>query len=695
MMSLRVWTSSVSVGSLVVGLLLAAPVHATLRYGPIELSGSVDSQTLMRSTEIDQWQFVQNRNTALIRLDYEWLQKGRLIDRFDVPYVKRSKLYLLYRGVYDSFWDIGPGGRQKGITVYDDRVGGPIVGNTIGNQVVPNGSGGTSACNAATDPTCVCPFGQVCTRQGLYTRISRSGRTALAFESALREAYVDLDLAEVPLSFRIGRQQVIWGESDQFRLMDIINPLDTTWHLQQEDWDKIRIPLWLVKMIYDLGDVAGFSNTFAELVWNPGDFQPGNKVEFLPAPWAVGVPNPTRAGQVQLGSPTQPIFFTPLFNLQGTSIRQGDFTRNVADASEVGVRLHGVTDVPWINMQGLELTANWYWGRSRGIGAVAGAPFALNITKAVVPTFQQANAFRQNPNDPSSPPATLTGVRTPIYPANVDAQFVFPYSHIFGLTGNWFEGNYTNTVFRLETAYQVSAPFQTASLNSRAQVEQALTPGGCDNGVGPTCKALDGTYAPLGYTNKDVWAGMVGFDRPTWIKWLNPRTTWFITGQFFWSYVGNYSSKLRGSVLSASEEPYFSPTGQNPAVVSPSVRDTGRVQWANGIYAGQSERTQDATFAGGTADNFYEWEMLTTLAATSFYAGGTIVPFIAMAIDPVNRNLLAQLKLDYFLTNDFIIQGRANFYSDLGSGRNSIDPWGAGGLNARRDEVGVKLTYQF
>ncbi|HSP99526.1 MAG TPA: DUF1302 family protein [Candidatus Dormibacteraeota bacterium] len=671
-----------TIALVLLGLNGGRPALATLKYGPIELSGSVDSQTLIRTISIDQYQFIQNRNTALLRLDYDWLEKGKLVDRFEVPGVARSKLYVLYRGVYDSFWGAGTGGRQRGISREDDLIGGPISGNKIGQ--------------ACTTPDCICTTpGCNTLKNGIYSSLNSEGRDALAFESTLREAYIDLTLADAPISFRVGRQQVIWGESDQFRLMDIINPLDTTWHLQQEDWDKIRIPLWLVKMIYDLGDVGGFSNTFAELVWNPGDFQPGNKVQFLPAPWAVGEPNPTRAGQVQLGSPTQPIFFTPLFNLQGTSFRQGDFTRNVADASEVGLRLHGVTDVPWINMQGLELTANWYWGRSRGIGAVAGAPFALNITKAVVPTFQQTNAFRQNPNDPSSPPATLTGVKTPIYPANVDAQFVFPYSHIFGLTGNWFEGNYTNTVFRLETAYQVSAPFQTASLKDRAQVEQALTPGGCDNGPGPTCKLLDGTYAPLGYTNKDVWAGMIGFDRPTWIKWLNPRTTWFITGQFFWSYVGNYSSKLRGSVLSASEEPYFSPTGQNPIVVSQSVRDTGRVQWANGIYAGQNERTQDATFAGGTADNFYEWEMLTTLAATSFYAGGTIVPFIAIAIDPVNRNFLSQLKLDYFLTNNFIIQGRANFYSDLGSGVNSLDPWGAGGLNARRDEVGLKVTYQF
>jgi hypothetical protein len=317
----------------------AAAAHAGMRYGPIEISGAVDSQTLLRSAEIDEWQFVQNRNTALLRLDYDWLQDGRYIDRFDVPFLKRSKLYLLYRGVYDSFWGIAPGGRQKGVTEYDDRVGGPIIGPPIGTQVV-NGH----SCQSALDPNCVCPPGQVCTGRGIYTRTGSPSRDALAYENRMREAYIDLARADVPddwgtagkvlgwllpTSARLGRQQVIWGESDYFRLMDVINPLDTTWHLGFEEWDKLRIPLWLIKGIWDMGDVGPISNAFTEIVWNPGDFQPGNKVEFLPAPWAVPIANPVRAGQIQVADPNSPSsMLTPLFNLEGTSFRKGDFHRD-------------------------------------------------------------------------------------------------------------------------------------------------------------------------------------------------------------------------------------------------------------------------------------------------------------------------------------------------------------------------------
>ena len=204
---------------------------------------------------------------------------------------------------------------------------------------------------------------------------------------------------------------------------------------------------------------------------------------------------------------------------------------------------------------------------------------------------------------------------------------------------------------------------------------------------------------------------MLGFDRPTWIKFLNPRTTWFITGQFFWSYVNGTWRDLRGGVLTAAERPYYRPPEGNPNFFWNANTKNGVGQWDNGPFAGLIERTQTSctgTAPGspcapgtgvasnlyGNADNFRQWEILSTLAATSFYLGGTVVPFFAVAFDPVNRGMLAQLKCDFFLTNNLIVQTQAKFFNDLGSGRPSLDPWGVGQLG-RRDEVGFKVTYQF
>ena len=34
-----------------------------------------------------------------------------------------------------------------------------------------------------------------------------------------------------------------------------------------------------------------------------------------------------------------------------------------------------------------------------------------------------------------------------------------------------------------------------------------------------------------GVTKKNMWKGMIGFDRPTWIKSINKKTTVFLTGR--------------------------------------------------------------------------------------------------------------------------------------------------------------------
>jgi len=36
------------------------------------------------------------------------------------------------------------------------------------------------------------------------------------------------------LRLRVGKQQLVWGEADLFRMLDRANPLDTSWHFVEE-----------------------------------------------------------------------------------------------------------------------------------------------------------------------------------------------------------------------------------------------------------------------------------------------------------------------------------------------------------------------------------------------------------------------------------------------------------------------------
>jgi hypothetical protein len=82
----------------------------------------------------------------------------------------------------------------------------------------------------------------------------------------LREFYLDA-LPLHWLTFRIGRQQVAWGETGQFRLLDVVNPIDSTWRFGAlESFEDQRIPLWMALMTLDVPKLAGA----LESLWIPG-----------------------------------------------------------------------------------------------------------------------------------------------------------------------------------------------------------------------------------------------------------------------------------------------------------------------------------------------------------------------------------------------------------------------------------------
>ena len=119
-------------------------------------------------------------------------------------------------------------------------------------------------------------------------------------ENEVRELYVDI--RKGPLFLRLGKQQVVWGESDGLRLADIINPLDFRWHYFLEDWQDIRQGLPMIRAIY------GVTNkTDLELVWAPVTFKPakfggvGTYWEF-PGAGIGGIPEKEYPADIRNGS---------------------------------------------------------------------------------------------------------------------------------------------------------------------------------------------------------------------------------------------------------------------------------------------------------------------------------------------------------------------------------------------------------
>lgn len=185
------------------------------------------------------WTFPDTRRGQLIQHRYaidaevyhdlaRWLGPGfDMLDQFG--YRIRAKWF------YDGLYDYGP---------HQFRNGNEVIG--MANAFDPSGV-------AATDG-----HGLIANR-----RQNSTGK------NALWNAYVDV--ARGPMKFRIGRQDLSWGESDGFRLLDHIAPLDNRFGFPLvEDLDERRIPLWMVRPTWSIGTMGVFRNLTVDGFWVPG-----------------------------------------------------------------------------------------------------------------------------------------------------------------------------------------------------------------------------------------------------------------------------------------------------------------------------------------------------------------------------------------------------------------------------------------
>lgn len=101
------------------------------------------------------------------------------------------------------------------------------------------------------------------------------------------------DISRGPFFFRIGRQNLSWGETDVFRLLDNINPLDNTFGSLFEDLNDRRIPLEMIRASYNFGKVGPISSFGVEGFLVPGVFDNTVSPTTPPGtPYAAPLPTP-------------------------------------------------------------------------------------------------------------------------------------------------------------------------------------------------------------------------------------------------------------------------------------------------------------------------------------------------------------------------------------------------------------------
>ena len=325
-------------------------------------------------------------------------------------------------------------------------------------------------------------------------------------DTALRELYTDVSFGNWKL--RIGKQQIVWGESDGFRMSDVINPLDYSWHYFFPSWEDIRVPLWALNANYYVPFAEDYQLS-VEMVWLPGAFDngfKGNKLAPSGTNWSSG-------------------YLTQYFH-------------DALDAVSAVCTSHGILPIKGItNMRQLILPVlSGFHGRTGAVqyfqdsieysepeNDIRNSEFGLRV-KALVNDWDLSlfNFYCRNDN-PSFREDWLRTVITST--AREDELFEYLWVNKTGATFNFYSPR-IKTVFRGECVYTMDEPFFP---------KNPFTVDFSRGGL-PVLNCV--TY------ESDTFAYMLGFDRPTVIEALNPTRSFFISGQMFQKFIFDFDDDM-------------------------------------------------------------------------------------------------------------------------------------------------------
>jgi len=156
---------------------------------------------------------------------------------------------------------------------------------------------------------------------------------------AIREAYIDIFLEDCDI--RIGKQQIVWGKTEGFKMLDIINPTDYR-KFVQDAFEDSRITLWSAKIDYTLG-----LNNLLELVIIP-DVEPNVAPPF-------GHPFALRA--TRAADPSTVIFREEHKSWKFENIEWGlRWGQNFGDFDYTLNYFYHWTDNPYVKFKGLDFS---------------------------------------------------------------------------------------------------------------------------------------------------------------------------------------------------------------------------------------------------------------------------------------------------------------------------------------------------
>ncbi len=351
---------------------------------------------------------------------------------------------LVFRGEYDGVYDFGPA--EFSTAAANRKTSNPLGGGTPSPETV--------------------------------AKQRRHLRELAVHRERLFQAYIEGSAGD--LFVRFGRQILVWGETDVFRLLDNINPTDSSFGGFLIPLDERRVPLDMLRLNYTIGSLGPFSDLFVE-----GYAAVDNQVSYYPeipagSPWAPPL----------IGYPNGVIF--PVFHLPARSLSK----------PRGGAQVKSNITVPALGSVTLGL-AHYY--------THVDLPGVQNSVRVALSPFPGTDGAILKA-DLTAPTVQVTGL---------SGSFVIPARFVreVGLSGE--------PVIRTELAYLHDEPrysqFQLDPFAFRRTLE-CRTAGG--DGICSGGRRLG-----------DSWNFVLGIDHNQYIRLLNPTQSILFSTQFFYKHL--------------------------------------------------------------------------------------------------------------------------------------------------------------
>lgn len=285
------------------------------------------------------------------------------------------------------------------------------------------------------------------------------------------------------LFLKLGKQQVVWGRTDLFRVLDVINPVDYSRNNIYDELSDIRIPMWIAQAEYRMGASESMQDRNFQIVWNFDQFRANNLGQ-------CGTPN------VILDAGC---FFRGMANLWDNGGTVANFA-NGNTATDFGPHQIGIRNVylPDWSLSNTQLGAKF-----EGVTA-DGLSFSVN---ALTYRSQLPSLHSINGEGTINPFTGTNGNQNPAIPVKSLIAFDVHFPRVNLIGG--------------------SMDFQLPSIGSAIRVEGAYTNG----------EEFANTSRSELYSKNDVFRAVIGIDRPTFIPFISETSATLISGQLFYQHI--------------------------------------------------------------------------------------------------------------------------------------------------------------